>query len=206
MRRLLTIGLVSALAAAFAVSAAGTTRDTTTCWAKDGGKLFQIVCPAPIKLAMTAATQAARPAGTRATANALGATGTAGAFRITINSVSLDAAATIQAASSRNAAPPAGMTDVMINVTITYTGFETGAAQAVSSALRAVGQSRNVGYSSVRNSCGPVLPNDVGPSGDLSTNQSATGNLCYQVSTVDIPTLMLYWDAGATKAPWWSLR
>ena len=194
LRHGLVIALASALGAVFAAGAAGSASDTTTCWAKDGGKLFQIVCPAPIKLVQTVTLQASRPAASRATAYALGSTGVAGSWRITINSVSFDAGAAIQAASARNAAPPAGMTDVMANVTITYTGFETGAGQGVAAALKAVGQSRNVGYSTVRNPCGPVIPNDLGPSGDLSTNQSFTGNVCYQVASADVPTLALYWD------------
>jgi hypothetical protein len=198
--------LVVLFGAILATGAAGSTADTTTCWAKDGGKLFQIVCPAPIKLVQTAVLQASRPASSRATAFPLGSTGIAGSWRITINSVSFDAASAIQAASSRNAAPPTGTTDVMANVTITYTGFETGAGQGVVAALKVVGQSRNVGYSTVRNPCGPVIPSDLGPSGDLTTNQSFTGNVCYQVSSADVPTLALYWDAGATKAPWWAVR
>ena len=192
--------------AAFAIAAAGTASaaHSVTCYEKLGGKLVEILCPTPVvpSKSVTAKTQGQ----TRNNPFKLGTAGyTAGfAWKVAVTSVNANAWSVIQAANATNKAPRAGYVDVLVTITATYNGPDTGAGFDLVSNF-AVATTKGASYGASPSACG-IVPNDAGAAGDYFNGGVLTGNLCFQVPSSVANSLALYWNAFGAKAPWWALR
>ncbi len=199
----LTFAVAVALLTLVAASTASATQ-SVTCYEKLGGKLVEILCPTPVVATSSVTTKTAGQ--TRANAFKLGTAGyTAGfAWKLAVTSVNTNGWATVQTANATNKAPRAGYTDVLITISATYNGPDTGAGFDLVSNL-AVATAKGASYSASPSACG-IVPNDAAAAGDYFNGGVLTGNLCFQVPTSVANSLALYWNAFGVKAPWWALQ
>jgi hypothetical protein len=107
-----------------------------------------------------------------------------------------------------NPPPRAGWQYTLVNLTMTYGGS---GSSAPSSLLDSPEQmwAEGRGYTIYPpDSCQPPQP-DIGSAGRLSSGESTTGNLCYEIHSKDAGTLMLSGQAMKGKVlrtVWFALR
>jgi hypothetical protein len=210
MRR--AMPLLAVAIAACTLTAVATGAQTTapgSCFAKLGGKIVSIVCPAKIKLAslVSNAAGAARTNPYPLGQTVLLPTGT---WKFQFQAANTNAWSVISAFSAKNTAPPAGTVDVLVTLTATYFGYEGGAGGFGGgftdfTNLKAVGTVHNVSYVWNKPGCG-TIPNDLGSGSSLTAGAIVTGNLCFQVPADDAASLELLWDGGTSKGPFFALH
>lgn len=199
-------GVTSALAASggrsttLTVTAALTAspRSTSiTVTGRGGGKTHTLTLPVTIT---------APPLGsTRSYPYPLGTTGAVPDWKVRINSVNFSAWSLIAAANMFNDPPPAGWTDVLISMTMTYTG--TGSSTTFLNADLALIGASNIGYKWYEHDCGVLPETDL--TGDLDTiftGGSATGYTCVQVPQSQVSTLVGFWEPDTGPLSWFALR
>jgi hypothetical protein len=191
---------------------AATSTNAKVCYkrVKSHGKLVRkrVACPKPKKVAAPAPPPPPPPApgSVRAVPLPLVTQAAVANWKVTVNSVTFDDWSAIEAANEFNDPPPAGWSDVVISLTMVYTGSSTGTPW-LDNDLNVVGAS-NVAYPDSAHDCGvPPSPslldfNSVFPGG------SVTGNVCIQVQTGDEASLVGYWNdpLGSGLGPWFALR
>jgi hypothetical protein len=191
----------STLTATAAVTASpGSTTLTVT--GSGSGKTHTVVVPLTIT---------APPVGSmRGNPFPLGTTATVPDWQFRINSVTFDAWPLIQAANLFNDPPAPGWEDVLISVTMTYTGAWSGAATGTPwldfSSLEYVGSS-NVAYTDydLSHECGVPPDPWLGDYDTVFPGGSVTGNECFQIEIGDAGSLEGFWDS-ASPGPWFALR
>jgi hypothetical protein len=144
------------------------------------------------------------PPGNHSNPYPLGSTATlmgpTGKWQVKVNSAILDAAV--------DPPPRAGRQYVLVNLTLTYGGS---GSSTPSSFLDSPEQlwAEGRGYTIYPpDGCVPPQP-DLGSAGRLSSGQSTTGNLCYEIHSKDAGTLLLSGQAlkGKTRRTvWFALR
>jgi len=113
------------------------------------------------------------PAGTRSHPHPLGTTVSNDEWSVTINSVQLDATEAVLAANVINAAPAEGEQYILVNVTATYTGAETGMPAVDLSFAYVTADGVTVhSYDTVA-----VAPDAFDSMAELYTDASITGNI-----------------------------
>lgn len=192
---------------------ASTSASAKVCYkhVKKHGKVVRVgvACPKPKKATAPAPPPPPpppAPGSARSAPLPLGTQATVANWKVTVNSVTFDDWAAVQAANEFNDPPPVGWSDVVISLTMVYNGSSTGTPW-LDDDLNVVGAS-NVAYPDTAHDCGvPPSPslldfNSVFPGG------SVTGNLCIQVQTGDESSLVGYWNdpLGGGLGPWFALR
>ncbi len=199
------LALVASIAMlALVVSGTSSAAQSVTCYEKLGGKLVEILCPTPVVASSSVTTKTAGQ--TRTNPFKLGTAGyTAGfAWKVAVSSVNTNAWSVVQGANATNKAPRAGYNDVLVTITATYNGPDTGAGFDLVSNF-AVATAKGASYGASPSACG-IVPNDAAAAGDYFNGGVLTGNLCFQVPTSVARSLELYWNAFGAKAPWWALH
>jgi hypothetical protein len=140
--------------------------------------------------------------------------GPTGKWQVTVDSAVIDADAEVEAVidpatgTYPNPPPPVGWQYTLISLTMTYGGS---GSSIPSSFLDSPEQmwAEGRGYRIYPpDGCEPPQP-DLGSAGRLSSGQSASGNLCYEISSKDARTLVLSGQAkrGRTRRTvWFALR
>jgi hypothetical protein len=146
--------------------------------------------------------------GTRANPYPLGAEVSVRDWKVRVNSVKFNAWDDVRAANSFNDAPAPGWEDVIVNVTMTYTGAKTGTPW-LDFDMKYVGAT-NVGYptSGFDHYCGvPPAPN-LSDFNDVFPGGSVTGNRCLQIAQADEGSLVGYWSdfLSSSPGPYFRLR
>jgi hypothetical protein len=108
-------------------------------------------------------------------------------WQVRVASIMPDATEVVLRHNQSNKPPGAGKQFFMARVTATYTGEESSKFLA-SLRLSAVGAS-SVEYS-IRESCG-AIPDEF-PWAEVFSGGTVTGNICWQVATSDVPSLVMY--------------
>jgi hypothetical protein len=141
------------------------------------------------------------PAGARSNPFPLGTRAANDSWAITVNSTNFDAWPVVQAANEFNSPPSPGGQDVLANLSITYLGAGSTSLSSLIVDLGVVGQG-GVEYTSFTNDCGVVpSPSEIDYN-TLFSGATIQLNLCWQVSSVDVPSLeMVYNDQS-----WFALR
>ncbi len=154
--------------------------------------------------AMPASTSAQDAGNDRENPVPLGETVNVGDWTVQVVDVTLDATKTILAANATNHPPAEGNQFAMIRVDITYNGGDTVSVDN-GIGFAALG-SANVGYSQYYDPCG-TYPDPTSAVTKLHKGDSATLNVCWEVSTSDARSLELYVQAYYTFLPrvWFSL-
>jgi hypothetical protein len=141
-------------------------------------------------------------------------TGPTGNWQVTVDSATINATDEVEAVidpvqgTHPNLPPPAGWQYSLVNLTMTYAG--SGSATA-SSFLASPGQlwAEGRGFRIYPpDGCQPPQP-DLGSAGRLSSGESTTGNLCYEIRSQSAGTLLLSGQARNGKNPrtvWFALR
>lgn len=140
----------------------------------------------------------------------LGALGTLqGGWQLKVNSATINADTEVEAVidpgSGRpaNPPPPAGAQYTLVNVSMTYQGAATSSLPGILSGVLAEGAG-NAGYSV--DGCQPPpldLDSDFTP---VSSGQTVTGNLCFEIASKDAASLLLQ-SRGVDGLPaWFALR
>jgi hypothetical protein len=141
-------------------------------------------------------------------------TGLAGSWQVTVNSVTINANAQAEAVidpvlkTHPNPPPPAGWQYALINLTMTYQGSGSSAPSSLLDSpeqMWAEGRSYTI---SPPDGCKPPQP-DLGSAGHLSSGQSTTGNLCYEIRSEDASTLLLSGQSlkdHTRQTVWFALR
>lgn len=119
------------------------------------------------------------PDGTRTNPYPLGTTIAGSDWQVTVNSYAADATAEVLAANMFNEAPAAGNVYTMANVTITYTGAESGTAFEIT--VDCVSAGGNVIGTYDNNA---VAPSPIGLD-ELYNGASVTGNYVFEVAAGD---------------------
>jgi hypothetical protein len=149
----------------------------------------------------------------------LGTTATLeGQWRVKVNSATLDANSQVEAVidpdtgDPANSAPDPGFQYTLVNVSLTYAGNRSFPGDSVDSflyGLSQLGAEGEVGGLYPPDFCQPPQP-DADSGGSLSTGQTVTGDLCYEISTDDASTLRLLGEASSPGRPqflvWFKLR
>jgi hypothetical protein len=144
------------------------------------------------------------PPGDRLNPYRLGTTATlTDGWQLKVNSVILNADSQVEAVDSQSP-PPAGAQYTLVNVSMTYAGSDTSVPALPLSGVLAVGAG-NAGYD-VDGLCIPP-PLDLGSDfTQVSSGQSVTGNLCFEIASHDAATLMLTAHGTTGLAVWFRLR
>jgi len=180
---------------------------------KKKGKLVRVKvgCPKP-KLPPVPAPAPAPPppppGSTRSNPFPLGTAASVTGWTIKVNSVQFDAWPVVQAANLFNDPPASGWADVVVSLTMTYTGTSTGTPW-LDNDLHYVGAS-NVSYplSGFDHYCGVPPSPDLLDFDTVLPGGAVTGNVCFQVQTSDEPTLIGFWNGlfSSSIGPWFALR
>ena len=104
--------------------------------------------------------------------------------------------------------PPApGGQNFVVLLTVTYVGGGTGDLLPLINNLDAAGTHGGT-YTAYQNGChGPLPPPALGESGfDISSGQSVSGNICWQIVGSDAAGLVLFIGPGFTHTTWFALR
>lgn len=129
-------------------------------------------------------------------------------WTVAISSVNFDAWPQVQAANMFNDPPAPGWVDIVVSLTMTYTGSSTGNPYA-GNELHYVGAS-NVGYpqEGFDHYCGVSPAPELLDFGDVFPGGTVSGNVCFQVQSTDDTSLVGYWDNFGTSGPgpWFALR
>lgn len=128
--------------------------------------------------------EVAAETGTRENPAAAGSTITLTDWTVVLGATNRDASAEVAAENQFNSPPAEGRSFVMVPITATYTGTDTGTAW-LSIAANFVGNAGNTYGDGMDDYCG-VIPGDLTGSGDLYEGATATGNVCVQVPTAEI--------------------
>lgn len=134
--------------------------------------------------------------GARSNPYPLGSTVTlTGGWQFKVNSATLNATAEVEAVKDQhgnpvNPPPAAGNQYALVNATVTYVGADPSylGERIKSDLLAEADHDLNPYYPD--DQCTPP-PLDLGSVGEVTTGQSATGNLCLEITSSDAPTLML---------------
>ncbi len=125
-----------------------------------------------------------------------------------INSVNFDAWPIIAGANMFNDPPAAGWSDVLLSLTMTYTGTSTGTPW-LDNELQYVGAA-NTAYpqGGFDHYCGVAPAPELSDFNSVFPGGSVTGNVCFQIQTADASTLVGYWNTfnSSTLGPWFALR
>jgi hypothetical protein len=159
------LALVASIAMlALVVSGTSSAAQSVTCYEKLGGKLVEILCPTPVVASSSVTTKTAGQ--TRTNPFKLGTAGyTAGfAWKVAVSSVNTNAWSVVQGANATNKAPRAGYNDVLVTITATYNGPDTGAGFDLVSNF-AVATAKGASYGASPSACG-IVPNDAAAAGD----------------------------------------
>ncbi len=116
-----------------------------------------------------------------------------GSFAVKVLSVEPDATDLIVTSESFNEPPAAGNQFYMVTVSVTNEGEET-TSPWWALTFNAVGD-QAIGYGENTNSCG-YIPDSSYDVPDLAPGESAEFNVCWQVSTAEAPSLVMYVDTG----------
>ncbi|CAB4695095.1 MAG: hypothetical protein F2663_04805 [Actinobacteria bacterium] len=188
-----------------------TTKAKTICSKKSGATYSPITCPNPIVTkaqAAEAARAAKTPGQTKGNPYPLGSPGytSASGWKLTVTHVNFDAwASVVQGASPSNAAPPAGYVDVLVTVNGVYVGDQGANGSELADAMMTIGQKGVTYLITGSKNCG-TIPNNLEQIGDIYGTTPVSGNLCYQVATSDVASLVLYWNQNGANGPWWALH
>ncbi|MBV8080543.1 MAG: hypothetical protein JO186_09250 [Actinobacteria bacterium] len=124
-----------------------------------------------------------------------------------VTAVNTDATTAILAADPANKPPPAGLQDVLVSITATYTG--SGSSHLTpGSTLHAVGAS-GVRHSSADSFCGTLPdPNLDGDNPLVYKGNTVSGYAaCFMVAPADVPSLELYYQQPLSSTQvWFSLH
>jgi hypothetical protein len=144
--------------------------------------------------------------GTRTNPYPLGTSVTVPDWSIKVNSVMFDAWPQIEAANEFNDPPASGWEDVLVNVTMTYTGTSTGTPW-LDFEMNYLGPS-NVAYptSGFDHYCGVSPSPELTDYNSVFTSGAVTGNTCFQIQTSDEAGLVGYWNNFGSVGPWFALR
>ena len=112
----------------------------------------------------------------------------------------LDAWHLIRAENQFNDPPEPGTQFYMVTINVKNVGSDK---KYFLDDLRTVGQSVGLVYTPFGDSCG-VIPGDN--SRDVLPGFSFNINVCWQVATADIPTLVMFWDELLNEDVWFSLQ
>ncbi|NND01711.1 MAG: hypothetical protein HKN91_02905 [Acidimicrobiia bacterium] len=118
----------------------------------------------------------------------IGSPGMVGEWRVSVDAVDLDAAATILAENPFNDAPEPGFTYVLVTFEATYEGAGTGNPW-LDTAGKILGEAR-VAYDGFDSYCG-VIPDDFTSIGEVQPGTTVIGNMCWAVATDDLESLMV---------------
>ncbi len=148
------------------------------------------------------------PGSDRAHPIALGQPGDIGnGWTVTITGVSFDAWSALAAANMFNSPPAAGLQDVMISVSATYSG--AGSAHLDPDFIfRSVGAS-NVSYTAFGNDCGVLPDPDLKlQDPEVFTGGTVSGNAaCWQVAIGDVSSLEMFTEPFLSQTQvWFALR
>ena len=129
-------------------------------------------------------------------------------WQMKVNSATIDADAAVEAVTDQygnpmNSSPPAGAQYTLVNVSMTYTGTGSRSLPGyLDLAVLAVGAG-NVGYTV--DGCTPP-PLDLGSDfTPVSSGQTVTGNLCFEIASDDAASLLLQ-GQGIGLPVWFALR
>lgn len=127
-----------------------------------------------------AATSAApADAGTRENPYPAGSTVVLGSYEVALGPTVKDATEQVAAENEFNEPPVEGRQFVMVPVTATYTGDESGTAW-VDLSIQFVGSGGNTFGTGTDDYCG-VIPNDLSDAGEMFAGATAEGNVCVSV-------------------------
>ena len=142
------------------------------------------------------------PLGSRQNPWPLGNAAAAGEWTVRVNvAANFDAWAIVGQVDPSNQKPPPGYIEVLVNLTATYNGTNSGSLTDLEVLLALRGAS-DYPNSPRYQSCGVALHPNVGDVGPLSAKQTATVNVCTMLPTGDVAALELL-VAGST---WFALR
>jgi hypothetical protein len=85
-----------------------------------------------------------------------------------------------------------------------YVGDQGANGSELADAMMAIG-AKNTTYLITTKGCGTV-PNNLEQIGDIYGATPITGNLCYQVASSDVSSLMIFWNLNGANGPWWALH
>jgi len=162
-------------------------------WAHAWGTLLT----APLLVVASASASAGAAPGTRAHPYKKGAAVTIDGFRVRVVSVNRNAWPRLRANAS-NRPPEAGTTYVTVTLRA-KSRLPVASVPFVNGTLNAVGPSKLV-HSSVVQSCG-VISNDVANADLVSAGATVRQNACWQVSTLDAPSLVMFYDRYDGRRP-----
>jgi hypothetical protein len=130
-------------------------------------------------------------------------------WQMKVNSATINADAAVEAVTDQygnpvNTPPPAGAQYTLVNVSMTYTGAGSRSLPGyLQSGVQAVGAG-NAGYNVYGCTPPPLdLNSDFTP---VSSGQTVTGNLCFEIASNDAATLMLTAYGSAGLAVWFALH
>jgi hypothetical protein len=128
-------------------------------------------------------------------------------WQMKVNSATINADAAVEAVTDQygnpvNSSPPAGAQYTLVNVSLTYTGAGSRSLPGYLQSVQAVGAS-NVGYNGYGCTPPPLdLNSDFTP---VSSGQTVTGNLCFEIASNDAASLLLQ-GQGIGLPVWFALR
>lgn len=118
----------------------------------------------------------------------LAAPGMVGEWRVSVDSVDLDATSVILAENQFNDTPEPGFSYVLVTVEATYEGIETGDPW-FDIRGRVLGESR-IAYDGFESYCG-VIPNGFTAVGEVEPGVTVLANMCWAVAEDDLGSLLL---------------
>jgi hypothetical protein len=157
--------------------------------------------PTPNQSAPTPTPTPTAPQGSRTNPFPIGTRAAGTTWAVTVNNTNFDAWAALQAANQFNSPPSAGGQDVLANLTVTYLGAGSSTLTDLVANLGVVGQG-GVEYRSYSNSCGvPPKPREIDYN-TLFSEATIQLNLCWQVASADVPTLLFVYN----EQSWFALH
>jgi hypothetical protein len=129
----------------------------------------------------TTTTEAPEPRGTRGDPVPVGTSGTVGDWEVTFAPTNTDATQEIMAANQFNDPPGEGRVFIMAEVTVTYTGNDSGTPW-LDLAFDFVDSAGNTSGTGEEDYCG-VIPNDLFDVGEMFPDASGSGNVCAVVAS-----------------------
>lgn len=176
-RSISTLVVTGALAVTLAACGSGTAEVTPPADAAGTDQAEPAVAEAP-------AEEAPAETGTRENPAVAGSTVTLTDWTVSLGATNRDASAEVAAENTFNSPPIEGRSFVMVPVTATYTGADSGTAW-LSIGVNFVGSAGNTYGSGTDDYCG-VIPGNLSDSGELYAGATATGNVCVQVPTAEV--------------------
>jgi hypothetical protein len=105
--------------------------------------------------------------------------------------------AAVMAANQFNDPPRAGNQFFIVQIQATYHG--TGSTLFLNSDLKLVGASNHVYTAFGTDSRCGVIPDDIQDKGEVFTGATVSGNICFQVPTTEVPSLVMFSDEPLTN-------